>query len=1136
MKSIRNYFIIVLVLLVAAAVFNPPATGASESPDYGYRRKDADAERKKYLRKLAEDKKKVELAVRNTKRLIDRSRNKPYLPELYLRLAELYVEQSRLAFFMRKSERPNEKSMFDQLESNTLKNQALEIYQRILDGFPEYEDRDKVHFFMAHEHRELNQLEEMVQHYRVIIKKYPKSHYVPEAYLLLGDHFIQRQDLDTAKKHYIAVLDHPESPAIAIARYKLAWCHINRAEFKKAIELFEEAVQCVDIDKKIDIDTYKRVDIRFESLIDMAYCYGECYKKSTPQEALAYFEKFAWSRPVYTAVLEKLAYRYFIKKKWRHAAEVYRELAKLKHDPEKLLEYARNVFECTQATGVYGNADKDMELIVKALRKQKYSIHIDEKEKQKNLADYELYARNIATHLHEQARKRKSLERFKLAADAYRLYLEFFDESPARREMALNYAETLFSSRQYLDAGKQYEALMTLVTLPEDEKEELTYGAVISYYNALKQKENLNYYQAAFARDGLRSSGRQYAARFPNSKRVPDVLFNVAWIAYDAGKYEDAISEFRKFIEEYPRGKAATAAIHLILDSYNLREDYDGLIAFGNEVIAKGWIRDPKMKAEVAQIVSATESKVISSLTLSAMDDWEKGKSELKDYAAKSDTTGLGEQALYALMVASKEKGDLASLLSAGKDITEKFPDSPQVEDTLEMTIDATIKTAQFRLLADQLETFTNVLPKNVNTADFLYQAGKIREKLGQFEKSNIDLSKVLEHKGSNGIKQEDVIFIMAQNARRSSGNSTAIAILANSYKGLSKSGRVRADALMADMYRVSGKNGKALACRKKAYRTYTSQMGKKDPEIRDAMAKMVYHAVDRKNQKYMAIRMEKTIDNAVVTAKTKMLTELEKGYLSVIQYQSPVWALTACYRAHEINQEFARFLKESPVPDLSPEQKEQYVRLIGGKAQAYLDKAQQYRKTCIQQAHKWEICDPELMAFYMSTAHGDSPFSGRTSAAEIGEECLQDAELRRIHEGLLQKPDDTASLYQLSKAYLQKGDYRHSILISEKALGETKGNDTDRAMFHNLLGIAQLYIGEDAPARDSFKAALELDGGRVGAAINLAALMNYYGHVEKAAEIVRNLSPAKTIAWENEMIHPRAQEFYNVHNRLAKN
>jgi len=283
MKSIPNFCITVWILLASAFVFLQPAATASESPDYGYRRKDEATEKKKYLRKLAEDKKKVELAILNTKRLIDRSRNKPYLPELYLRLAELYVEQSRLAYFMRKSERPKEKSVFDQLESNTLKNQALEIYQRILDGFPEYEDRDKVHFFMAHEYRELNQLDEMVKHYREIIKKYPKSPYVPEAYLLLGDHFIQKQDLDTAKKHYLSVLDHPESPAIAIARYKLAWCHINRAEFKEAIERFEQAVQVADVDKKIDIDTYKRVDIRFESLIDSAYCYIECYKKSTPR-------------------------------------------------------------------------------------------------------------------------------------------------------------------------------------------------------------------------------------------------------------------------------------------------------------------------------------------------------------------------------------------------------------------------------------------------------------------------------------------------------------------------------------------------------------------------------------------------------------------------------------------------------------------------------------------------------------------------------------------------------------------------------------------------------------------------------------------------------------------------------------
>ena len=76
---------------------------------------------------------------------------------------------------------------------------------------------------------------------------------------------------------------------------------------------------------------------------------------------------------------------------------------------------------------------------------------------------------------------------------------------------------------------------------------------------------------------------------------------------------------------------------------------------------------------------------------------------------------------------------------------------------------------------------------------------------------------------------------------------------------------------------------------------------------------------------------------------------------------------MAACYSSYEINKEFARFLKESPVPDLPPEQREQYVKIIQQKAQAYMDKADQYLQTCIKQAHNWEICDPDLAKYFVN-------------------------------------------------------------------------------------------------------------------------------------------------------------------------
>ena len=367
---------------------------------------------------------------------------------------------------------PATKAVWTSLNHNALKQEAIEIYQQILSHHPDFEGCDKVHFFLAHEYRELGEFDKMLAQYKEIITGFKKSGYVPESHLLRGDYYFnQKQELEPAIAEYKAVLNYPESPAAAIARYKLAWCRINEEDYAGAIKLFEAAVENGARQSSLDIDTYQRVDVRLESLVDMAFCYPEVHKKATTEEALLYFREYSWSRPVYALVLEKLASRYFVKKRWASAAGIYRKLADLRQDSEKLLEYTHRIFECVQALGNYDTAEEDVELIIKALEKQKYSVHVDDVEKQKNIQNFELFARETITHQHAKARSTGSTADFAKAADAYKRYLDFFDDSPAVEDMAANYAEALFSSQRYLAAGKQYEKMTPEITVQPETTE-----------------------------------------------------------------------------------------------------------------------------------------------------------------------------------------------------------------------------------------------------------------------------------------------------------------------------------------------------------------------------------------------------------------------------------------------------------------------------------------------------------------------------------------------------------------------------------------------------------------------------------------------------------------------------------------
>ena len=180
------------------------------------------------LERLKRDTLKVDKSIAVTKDLINRSKGERYLPDLYFRLSELYIEKSRLVYFRVLEEAGAEdKSAVVAPEARLLKDQAIAVYRRILSEFPDYIDNDKITFFIAHEYRELGNFPEMIKTYVELVKKFPRSNFRFESWLILGDYYFDKGDVDEAMSNYRSILKNQETYAHNMARYKLAWCYYN---------------------------------------------------------------------------------------------------------------------------------------------------------------------------------------------------------------------------------------------------------------------------------------------------------------------------------------------------------------------------------------------------------------------------------------------------------------------------------------------------------------------------------------------------------------------------------------------------------------------------------------------------------------------------------------------------------------------------------------------------------------------------------------------------------------------------------------------------------------------------------------------------------------------------------------------
>ena len=63
--------------------------------------------------------------------------------------------------------------------------------------------------------------------------------------------------------------------------------------------------------------------------------------------------------------------------------------------------------------------------------------------------------------------------------------------------------------------------------------------------------------------------------------------------------------------------------------------------------------------------------------------------------------------------------------------------------------------------------------------------------------------------------------------------------------------------------------------------------------------------------------------------------------------------------------------------------------------------------------------------------------------------------------------------------------------------------------------------------AKDAFKKAIDADKSSIGAKINLAGLLTYYGHKASAERLYQGLPDPSTAGEAGELMHPRAREYH---------
>src|SRR5207237_366631 len=80
-------------------------------------------------------------------------------------------------------------------KSDGYRRKALASYQDILQRYPEYARKDELLFVLAYNQYEIGEQAAALRSYQALIDQFPASRFVPDAYVQMGEHYFQHDDL-----------------------------------------------------------------------------------------------------------------------------------------------------------------------------------------------------------------------------------------------------------------------------------------------------------------------------------------------------------------------------------------------------------------------------------------------------------------------------------------------------------------------------------------------------------------------------------------------------------------------------------------------------------------------------------------------------------------------------------------------------------------------------------------------------------------------------------------------------------------------------------------------------------------------------------------------------------------------------
>jgi tetratricopeptide (TPR) repeat protein len=263
------------------------------------------------------------------------------------------------------------------------------------------------------------------------IKHFPKSKYVPDAYLMFAEYYFDNAKPDKALLSYKKVTEFKDSKVFPYALYKMGWCYFNLQKFDKALAQFTSVVKYYD---KQERATGEKSELRLEALNDLTRAYSHA---KAAKAAPAFFLSLAPNEA--GKLLTALAGMYFGDGKYQDAVTIYRHIVGRAGCSADAPSIQLKIIDCHVRIGIMKNVPPEVRRLVelfaqldKCLAKptdeQKEKLDQAREEAERTLYDLAVFSNEEAVATQDEKTVRLTRE----LADSY---LKLFPKSSRAAEI-----------------------------------------------------------------------------------------------------------------------------------------------------------------------------------------------------------------------------------------------------------------------------------------------------------------------------------------------------------------------------------------------------------------------------------------------------------------------------------------------------------------------------------------------------------------------------------------------------------------------------------------------------------------------------------------------------------------------------